>query len=106
RGERAAHAAQSLTWSHIVITTSWRLHKSNSAVFLVTAARFRAPVCCFPHLARPARGGRSAERRTFSPVAPAKRDHRVRETGAVQGDGDAACRRPTVAIFGRRTARS
>ena len=96
--QHAALAADRLTCSRIVISTSSRLHISNSAVFFVprrvSAPRFTAFLVC----ARPARGGRSAERRTFIPVARARRDYRVSETRAVPSDRDRRCRRSTVAI--------
>ena len=63
--------------------------------------RFAAP----PVFSCPApspRGGRSAERRTQKPVAPAKRNHRVSETRCRPGHRDGACRRSTVAVYGPR----
>jgi hypothetical protein len=55
-----------------------------------------------PVLRPPPRGGRSAERRTQKPVAPAKRNHRVSETRCRPGHRDGACRRSTVAVYGPR----
>ena len=47
---------------------------SNSAVFFVPAARCCARVLAFPFASTPTRGGRSADRRTMSVVAFARRD--------------------------------
>ena len=55
--------------------------------------------------ARPARGGRSAERRTQRTVAPATRNHRVSETRAVPGDGTAPVGAPPWRFTDRATTR-
>ena len=51
---------------------------SNSAVFFVPAARCCARVLAFPFASTPTRGGRSADRRTISVVAFARRDGSAR----------------------------
>ena len=70
-----------------------------------SAARSRADRLLSFVGADPARGGRSAGRRTFSPVALARRDNRACETRAVPRDRDGASRRSAVAIFGPRPTR-
>ena len=63
-------------------------------------ARGSSPVL---RCADPARGGRSAGRRTFSPVALARRDNRACETRAVPRDRDGASRRSDRGDFRPRT---
>jgi hypothetical protein len=84
-----------------------------AGVFLVSTARMRRSSCLLLRrlaappvfsfsCARPARGGRSAERRTWIPIALARRDDRVSETRCRPGRRDDACRRSTVAVYGPR----
>jgi hypothetical protein len=77
---------------------------SHAPLIFLLLRRFAAP----PVFSCPApspRGGRSAERRTQKPVAPAKRDHRVSETRAVPGDGTAPVGAPPWRFTDRATTR-
>jgi hypothetical protein len=63
---------------------------SNSVAFFVPAARFCGPGSCFPlHVQPPTRGGRSAGRRTGSPVALARRDTALARRGPSRATGTA-----------------
>jgi hypothetical protein len=76
----------------------------SSAAHLPSPAAFRGAAGLLLSCALP-EGGRSAERRTQKPVAPAKRDHRVSETRAVPGDGTAPVGAPPWRFTDRATTR-
>jgi hypothetical protein len=78
---------------------------SHAPLIFLLLRRFAAPPVFSFFCALPARGGRSAERRTQKPVAPAKRDHRVSETRAVPGDGTAPVGAPPWRFTDRATTR-
>jgi hypothetical protein len=67
---------------------------SNSAVFFIPAARFCARVLAFLLRPTPTRGGRSAGRRTGSPVALARRDTALARRGPSRAPGTAPLSAP------------